>query len=94
MQALPEAANSEVPAHEEFPNRCHNALERGNKSSPAVLSPCIAVERAQPSNAGRRGQDSGAWTAMSVAFQEPYGNPDVCVGGRYDLGGHMIPMIS
>lgn len=94
VQALPEAANSvKFQLTRSFQTDVTAPWRGGINHHPhSYLLALLWKEPSHPTLDAE--QDSGAWTAMSVAFQEPYGNPDVCVGGRYDLGDHMIPMIS
>lgn len=87
---------SEVPDHMEFPNRCQNALERGDKSSSSVLSLSVGCGRGLVTQLSldAEGRIQLLKHRCLLLFESPMVT-QICVwDGRYDLGGHMIPMIS
>jgi len=87
---------SEVPDHTEFPNRCLNALERGDKLSWAVLSLSIDCGRSLvvQLSLDAEGRIQLLKRRRLLLFESPVVTQIRVWDGRYDLVGHIIPMIS
>lgn len=87
---------SEGPDHMEFPNRCQNALERGDKSSSAVLSLSIDCGRnlVTQISLDAEGRIQLLKHRCLLLFESPKVTQTSVWDGRCDLGGHTIPMIS
>lgn len=78
----------------ELPNRCQNALERGDKLSSALLSLSINGGRGLVTQLSL---DAGGRTQLPThrcLLESPVVTQIRVWGGRYDLCGCMIPTIS